>query len=215
MASVTQEEKKEYLKTALIDDYLTEDPVIDRQLYFILSYLLPGPKNEIDCPIFKVRGSYRTQEECKARIDFLKKDDAYFHMFVCEVGKFGKLIPPEDINVLKTDIDIQYDESKLNEMVKSHKDAKDKADRVFTDRVERNQTAEMEEETPEEIKKRIEYLQKEKENAEKQLDDYNKAIEKSINKLKDTVIFNDVKISDADNDKVFGGENIIPNERRN
>lgn len=119
-----------------IEDYLTEDPLIHNQQYFILSYILPdASKNELKTPLFKMRGAYKTIEECEKRIKRLELTDKYFTMFICEVGKFGGLFTQEEI--VKNELtDIKYRESTLNTMVKEYKDNKDKADLEFENRKE-------------------------------------------------------------------------------
>lgn len=116
-----------------IDDYLTEDPPVNNQNYFIMTYILPSNNNELKHPVIKIRGSYKTQEECSKRINHLKNIDNYFNMYVCEVGKFGTLLPQEEFDKME-DIDIQYRESMLNQMVKEYKDNKDLADEDFQKR---------------------------------------------------------------------------------
>jgi hypothetical protein len=213
----TIEEKKKYLSTYNLEDYLDEDPLIERQNYFILSYLLPGADNNIDYPIFKVRGSYRTKEECSERIKMLAKKDTYFHMYTCEVGKFGKLIPDEQIDVLNTDIDIQYREAKLNEMVKTHKEAQDKSELVFIERKEKIQKSGLEndEETAEDIQKRIEYLHKESENMTQQLLEFKDVIKLSNEKLQKNFPEFKLKELSISNKEIFEDSNILPHERKN
>lgn len=209
----TLEEKQNYLKTAVLEDYLDEDPLINRQNYFILSYLLPGPDNEIDYPIFKMRGAYRTKEECDERINMLSKSDPYFHMYTCEVGKFGKLFPHEKIDVLNSEIDIKYREAKLNEMVKSHKEAKDRSDLAFLERKEKIQKSglENEEETAEDIQNRIDYLQKESEHMRQQLTEFEQVIKMSNEKLKNNFPeLSNLQITDSE----LFGDVILPHERR-
>lgn len=124
------EKRKQVLKSAPLEDYLLEDPQVYNQNFFILSYLLPSEKNDIKIPTIKVRGSFKTQEECDKRIQKLKNIDPYFNMYICEVGKFGTLLPDEELR--KTDdIDIQYRESILNTMVKEYQENKDKTDAEF------------------------------------------------------------------------------------
>lgn len=117
-----------------VEDYLTEDTPINNQNYFILSYLLPDDKNnELQYPLFKVRGVYRTIEDCEKRIKKLEASDKYFSMSVCEVGKWGSLVPEE---ILKQDdsVSINYRESIMNTMVSEHKKNKDKMDEEFEER---------------------------------------------------------------------------------
>lgn len=130
------EERKEYIKNAPFEDYLQEDPAVYNQKFFVMSYILPGNKNELEYPVFKMRGAFNTIEECEARINKLKHIDTYFNMYICEVGKFGSLLSEEELT--KNDqIDVQYREVELNNMVKSYKENKDKVDQEFETRKKR------------------------------------------------------------------------------
>lgn len=125
--------RKEFLSSSSLEDYLSEDPPVHNQNFFILSYLLPGEKNELAFPTIKVRGSFKSQEDCQKRIEKLKNIDPYFNMYVCEVGKFGSLLPEDEIQN-NEDIDIQYREAMLNDMVKQYQENKDKSDLEFEKR---------------------------------------------------------------------------------
>ena len=132
----TTEEKKDYVKSSPIEDYLDEDPVINSQKFFILSYILPeNNKNELGYPVIKIRGSYSTQEECEKRIERLKNIDKYNNMYICEVGKYGSLLPISELEN-NDEIDIQYREALLNTMVKEYRENKDKTDIEFEKRKE-------------------------------------------------------------------------------
>jgi hypothetical protein len=125
--------RAEYSKSAPIDDYLTEDPAIHNQKFYILSYLLPDAKNELTNPIIKFRGAYRTHEECSKRIERLKIIDTYFNMYICEVGRFGSLLPDDEF-LKMDDVDIKYRDDHLNTLVKEYRKNKDKADLHFEER---------------------------------------------------------------------------------
>jgi DNA-binding PadR family transcriptional regulator len=129
------QKRKEFLKNAPLEDYLDEDPKISNQQFFILSYILPDKTNELHHPVIKIRGSYSTQEDCEKRIEKLKRLDTYHNMYVCEVGKFGSLLPVEEIEK-NDEVDIKYREGILNTMVKEYKENKDKKDQEFEDRKE-------------------------------------------------------------------------------
>ncbi len=84
-------------------DYLDEDQIINSQKYAILSYVLPsddekGKSNMSKAtPMFKIRGSYSSIEDCESRIKKLQVYDSTFNMFVVEVGKWGALLTEEQI----------------------------------------------------------------------------------------------------------------------
>lgn len=125
---------EQIIKKVDLEDYLDEDPVINNQKFFVMSYILPEPKkNELTFPIIKIRGSYSTQEDCMKRIEKLKNIDKYNDLFICEVGKYGSLLPKEEYSKLD-EVDIQYREALLNTMVKEYKENKDLADAEFEKR---------------------------------------------------------------------------------
>jgi len=121
------------LKKASIEDYLDEDAELPMQKYFVLSYLLPDKKNELEVPMIKVRGSYKTIDDCNSRIDTLKPVDTYHNMYISEVGKWGGLFDEDTIKKMDN-VDIQYREERLNEMMHKYKENKDKNDVEFEKR---------------------------------------------------------------------------------
>lgn len=207
--------KKEYIKSAPLEDYLTEDPIISGQNFVIISYILPGETNEIEYPFFKVRGTYKTIEDCEKRINNLKSADTYFHMYICEVGKFGALYPDNTIDVLNTDIDVKYRESKLNNMVKSYKEQKDKADIRFEEH-RKNLRVGLDDDTviesQEEINVRIDYVTKQVNQLSNQLKEYEDILKLSNEKLEDLAYEEINELSIKDN--VCRKDIILPHERR-
>ena len=122
-------------KSNNIIDYLDEDPVIPSQQYFILSYILPSKKNELQTPMIKIRGCYKTKEECESKIKKLQQIDKMFNMFVVDVGKWGSLLTDEQIEK-DTEIDVKYRDSRLNEIFKSIKEEKLKEEEEEAKRIE-------------------------------------------------------------------------------
>lgn len=127
------EQRAAFNRTADIEDYLLEDPVIHNQKFFVLSYLLPAANNELKSPIIKMRGAYNTQEECNKRIERLRSIDKYFNMYICEVGKFGNLLEEEEVKKMDN-VDIEYREKLMNTMVKEYRQNKELADKEFEER---------------------------------------------------------------------------------
>lgn len=124
-----------FKEQADLEDYLDEDPNITNQQFFIFSYLLPSETNDLKYPMFKMRGAYKTQEEVQKRIRTLKNLDKYFDMFQCEVGKWGQLLPSEEISK-NDDINVQYRNETMNTMMKEYKENKEKVDEEYTSRME-------------------------------------------------------------------------------
>lgn len=113
-------------------DYLKEDDVIPNQSYVCLSFLSPeGIKN---CTLrgLKVRGVYSTYDEAKARAADLQSLDPDFDVFVGEIGKWLPWDP--DPNSVK---DQEYQEEKLNEIMKAHKDNLNKSAKMELQRKEK------------------------------------------------------------------------------
>lgn len=118
-----------------IQDYLDEDRKISNQEFFVLSYLLPGEKNELKVPMIKVRGSYKTVDECKKKIDSLNNTDKYFHKYICSVGMWGGLWDDESLEKMD-EVDIVHRDSLLNSMMKEYKENREQADIHFEERKE-------------------------------------------------------------------------------
>jgi hypothetical protein len=121
-----------------MEDYLDEDPVISTQKYAILSYVLSEKR-----PMIKVRGSFDSIDQCKARIKKLQNIDSYFHMYVIEIGKWGALLTDEELN--DKEISQEFRNEELNNMMKSYKEERDKANDSYERRkVEMKRLAELE-----------------------------------------------------------------------
>jgi len=121
------------VKRANIEDYLDEDAELPTQKFFVLSYLLPDKTNELEVPMIKVRGSYRSVDDCNSRIETLKPIDTYHNMYISEVGKWGGLFDEDTIKKMGN-VDIQYREQQLNTMMHNYKEQKDKNDLAFETR---------------------------------------------------------------------------------
>ena len=171
--------QKEY-----IDDYLDEDPAIYNQKFFVFSYIMPSPdKNELEVPMFKMRGAYKTEEECQHRISKLKASEKYFNMCVCEVGKWGGLYTNDQLNKMEN-ISSNYGNDQLNDLMKGYKDNIQKRDAEFEDRKETMRKRAEYENSPEGIEElknkkespiavqgRIDFANNEIEKLEKQFND--------------------------------------------
>jgi hypothetical protein len=102
-------------------DYLTEDPVISDQLFVCVSFLKPSSiaekyrPNDLSVCGFKVRGSYGSYDEAKARADFLNKCDPYHNVYVAEVGKWCPF--EDDPEKAK---DNEYMNKDLNKLMKNY-----------------------------------------------------------------------------------------------
>ena len=120
---------------ALID-YLDEDPVIFSQVYSVISFLIPDKTNEITTPMLKIRGSYRTIEECEARIKKLSSVDKHFSKFICSVGTWGGLYSEDELQK-QGEVDIVYRDAQLNSLMKEYKESREHADAEHMERQER------------------------------------------------------------------------------
>jgi len=102
-------------------DYLTEDPVLNEQKYMCISFLKPSqieekyrPKDTTVCAV-KIRGSYDTYDEAKARADFLQKCDSNHNIYIGEVGKWCPF--EDDPEKAKNS---EYMNKDLNNLMKSY-----------------------------------------------------------------------------------------------
>jgi Family of unknown function (DUF5832) len=106
-----------------VEDHLDEDPAIVSQMYFLFSYFHTG---DPDVPVmFKMRGAKASREEANKLAKKINKEDPYFHIFVCETGKWGGLPTPDKLSeIMNSDdsLDVNYLDTKMNELMKTHKD---------------------------------------------------------------------------------------------
>lgn len=118
-------------------DILGEDPVIPSQQFALFSYLLPDPKrNELERPMIKIRGCYRTREECKHHAERLSKLDEhkYINIYDVTVGAWGCLFNDEEL--AKQEIDIEYSNELMSQMMQGYREQKDKVDKEYSERKE-------------------------------------------------------------------------------
>lgn len=187
-------------------DYLDEDDVISNQKYAVLSYVLPSTNQSVkakgkklegfETPMIKFRGAFSSIEECNRRIKKLQNTDTYFHMFVIEVGKWGGLLTPEEID--KNDnVQTVYKNEQMNEFMKGYREQKDKADehyherkRLMREKAEADGSKEGqallagEKENPLSIKKRLEDSKQFLEELKKQIEEVNDVHNKATEALK-------------------------------
>ncbi len=107
-------------------DYLDEDPPMTSQRYAILSYVLTDKS-----PMIKFRGAFASMEDCQNKIKRLQAIDSYFHMFVIDVGKWGALLTDEELKRRDIDEEYQSSDARLNDLMKSYKEERDKARDTF------------------------------------------------------------------------------------
>lgn len=103
-------------------DYLTQDEPIHGQTWVCLSFLSPEGIKNCNLRGLKIRGVYGTRDEAEARAKYLSKMDPDFDIFVGEMGKWLPWNPdPNDVE------NQEYQEEKLNEIMKEHKNSLVKA----------------------------------------------------------------------------------------
>lgn len=118
-----------------LEDLLTEDPVIHSQQYAIVSYILPDKtRNELDAPLLKFRGAYRSVDECKKRAENLDREDSRngikIPINMIATGMWGRLETQEELQKNK-EVDIEYKNEQMNEMMKGYKLQQEKVDADF------------------------------------------------------------------------------------
>lgn len=106
-------------------DYLNEDPKIEGQQWFCISFLSPEGLRNTTVRGVKVRGVFATQEEAEKRARDLREIDPAFHVFVGEMGKWTPWDPsPDDKTKVK---DSEYYESELQSLMKKYNENMEKA----------------------------------------------------------------------------------------
>jgi Family of unknown function (DUF5832) len=123
-----------------LEDLLTEDPVIHSQQYAIISYILPDKtRNELDAPLLKFRGAYRSIDECKKKAEKLDQEDTRngikIPINMIATGMWGRLETDEELQKNK-EVDIEYKNQQMNEMMKGYRQQQEKADIDFEERRE-------------------------------------------------------------------------------
>lgn len=123
-----------------LEDLLTEDPVIHSQQYAIISYILPDKTtNELDAPLLKFRGAYRSIDECKKKAENLDREDSRnginIPINMIATGMWGRLETQEELQKNK-EVDIEYKNEQMNEMMKGYKLQQEKINDDFDARRE-------------------------------------------------------------------------------
>lgn len=123
-----------------LEDLLTEDPVIHSQQYAIISYILPDKStNELDAPLLKFRGAYRSIDECKKKAENLDREDSRnginIPINMIATGMWGRLETQEELQKNK-EVDIEYKNEQMNEMMKGYKLQQEKINDDFDARRE-------------------------------------------------------------------------------
>lgn len=109
-------------------DELYEDPVISHQQFCCLSFVSPDGRQKSNLHALKVRGSFSKKEEADAHAKKLRKLDSEFDIFVAEVGKWLPWYPDP------TNMDMEYAEEELNELIKGHKEEMFKSEAYYNER---------------------------------------------------------------------------------
>lgn len=147
----------------ITEDYLTEDPVLSTQRYFLLSYILPK-KGHQGIPMIKMRGAYRSIEECQEKVESLKKlDNSIFDIFIAEVGKWGGLYPVSKV-ITDSSVDVQYDEADknykiMNQMMKGYKENELKVDKFYEERKRKLMAGELDDEEYNTVEERLKIIE--------------------------------------------------------
>lgn len=123
-------------------DNLPEDPVIPNQKCVVISYAFSSEldRNGHRLPMIKIRGSYPDWESCDKRIkrlDGISDDVKTIPMIKTEVGKWVGLYPYEEL-YKNNQIDIEYKESFMNQAMKGLREAQEKNEDQFFDRVKKD-----------------------------------------------------------------------------
>jgi hypothetical protein len=124
--------------TQISVDLLEEDPIIPSQQYCVVSYAFSSDTDKTGqkLPIFKIRGSYRSLEECQKRTTkLLDIDPECIPILTTEVGKWMGLFPIEELQK-NTDIDVHYRDSRMQEVMDGLRKSTENAANDFWNRVQ-------------------------------------------------------------------------------
>ena len=112
-------------------DFLVEDPEIPGQRFALLSIVGPNMSQKCDVWGIKIKGVTNTIEQAKAMCKRLLKFDDNYDIYTVEVGKFFPLeVEPNQIE------DIEYQDDRLNTLMKSYLENKENANEQFRTRTE-------------------------------------------------------------------------------
>jgi hypothetical protein len=110
-------------------DYLTEDKSIPGQKYCLTSFVSPSGNQKSNILGFKTRGNFDTLAEAQSRAEQMRVADPDFDIYVGQVGLWLPWHPdPSDIG------DVQHDDSRLNDIVKGHKESQIRSAQHFEER---------------------------------------------------------------------------------
>jgi hypothetical protein len=115
-------------------DYLDEDSITPNgQRWALVSFVGPDQNQKNEKLGMKIRGCFGSEAEAAAHVKKLQAMDGSVDIFLQEVGKWT-LIPPsiED----NPDIEVEYQEKYLQDLMKSYKESQLKAKEVFQNRAE-------------------------------------------------------------------------------
>jgi chromosome condensin MukBEF ATPase and DNA-binding subunit MukB len=105
-------------------DYLTEDSILPEDQKYLCISFLSDPDKKSTLSGIKVRGSFETYEKACEHAKKLQTVDPYFNVFVGEVGKWLAFDPNPDSEVVK---DSEYANEELNNMMKNYLENQEKA----------------------------------------------------------------------------------------
>ena len=111
-------------------DYLDEDFItVPGQKYALISVVSPQSKQKNDLCGLKIRGVFNNREEGERHAQRLQKTDTTFNIYLVDMYKW-LLIPPDDDQIE----DHEFAETKLNEIVKGHKEQQILSKQFFEER---------------------------------------------------------------------------------
>lgn len=121
-------EAKEAVKQAVKEIILDEDPIIEGQEWFCVSFLSPKRARNTNITAFKFRGAFPTEVLARERAKYISEHiDPNFHIFVGSAGKW--ILYDPDAEKVK---DQEYHEKELNNLMKmaveEREEAKQEAD---------------------------------------------------------------------------------------
>ena len=102
---------------------LKGDESVPGQKFVCMSFISADGRNKHQTRAFKVKQSFETEDEAKRCCKYFQDNDTHFDVYVAKVGEW---IPfPESPEVVEN---IEYENELLTEIVKSKREASEKAD---------------------------------------------------------------------------------------
>ncbi len=117
-------------------DYLSVDsetPFTRKQKFAVFSVVGPNAAQKTNVWGIKIRGAVPDEATATSLANYLKRTDPYLDMYTAPIGVFVPLQVSED-DIASGKLDVQYQITELNDLMKEHRQARDEANDHFEQR---------------------------------------------------------------------------------